>query len=55
MTPQTQYDPPPIPIRTWDWSAWYGDQDGDTIYGHGATETEAIADLEIALEERGVT
>ena len=49
---------PPIPIRSFDWSAYDentyepGDQDGETgfyhgggLVGWGATEAEAIADL----------
>src|ERR1700745_423061 len=44
---------PPIPIRNFDWSAWYdppghewdGDPEGKPDIGHGATEQEAIQDL----------
>ena len=43
----TKYDPPPIPWRGADWSATYDEYDlGDPI-GTGATEAEAIADLEM--------
>jgi hypothetical protein len=27
------------------WSAWFGDMDVDTAYGHGATEADAVEDL----------
>ena len=46
----TNYDHPPIPVRSFDWSAVTDDYDGapDAGWqpvGHGATEAEAIADL----------
>ena len=42
----TEYANPPIPIRTWDWSAvFYGYEPGEPI-GWGSTEQEAIDDLE---------
>ena len=41
----TDYDPPPIPIRKWDFNARRaGSDEGDPI-GYGATEEEAIAAL----------
>ncbi len=41
----TNFESPPIPIRNYDWSAWYEDYDeGDSI-GFGKTEEEAIKDL----------
>lgn len=43
---KTVFDPPPIPLRTFDWHA-YDDatyEPGNPV-GHGATEEEAIADL----------
>ena len=41
----TNFDYPPIPIRTMDWSAHLdGYEPGDPV-GNGATEDEAIADL----------
>lgn len=51
----TAYDPPPIPMRQFNWSAvrdgydggdrWAGgDVPGDPI-GYGRTEAEAVADL----------
>ena len=46
MTIKTNYDYPPIPIRTFDWSAWDDETlDEDSIIGHGETEIEAIKDL----------
>lgn len=47
----THYDPPPIPDRRWDWSAYDEDTyEGGMPIGHGATEREAIMDLMIELE-----
>lgn len=41
----TSHVQPPIPSRIFDWVAHYeGEEEGVT--GHGATEAEAIADLE---------
>ena len=54
MTPRkikTTYDPPPIPMRQFDWSATFEDYDlGDPI-GHGATEKDALIDLQWYLED----
>jgi len=52
----TEHDYPPIPIRSWDWSAHLDDYDGapDAGWqpvGHGRTEDEAIADLLRQVEE----
>ena len=41
----TKYDPPPIPIRTFDWSATFDDYDLGDPTGFGRTEEEALADL----------
>lgn len=42
---QTTYTHPPIPVRSFDWTATQdGYEPGDPI-GRGATEQEAIADL----------
>ena len=49
----TNYDPKPIPIRGFDWSAVDDatyDGEGCPI-GYGATEAEAVADLLEQLEE----
>lgn len=41
---------PPIPIRDYDWCAYYdGEEEGDC--GYGATEAEAIRDLKDNYEE----
>ena len=52
MTIITEYDPPPIPIRLFDWSAIDDDtyEPGCPI-GWGATEQEAINDLLEKLNE----
>jgi len=43
----TQHICPPIPIRCYDWIAWY---DGaEHFNGHGETEEEAVEDLEECL------
>lgn len=55
MKIKTHYDPPPIPLRQFDWTAiddeTYGGEPSDPI-GRGATEKEAIDDLLEQLEER---
>jgi hypothetical protein len=57
----TAFDYPPIPTRSFDWSAVTDnyDCDGDSEgfftthpVGHGATEDEALADLIGQLEDR---
>lgn len=51
----THYDPPPIPMRSFDWKAIDEDTyDGGEAepMGLGATEAEAIADLLAQLEDR---
>jgi hypothetical protein len=54
MTIKTHFDYPPIPIRSFDWSAidddTYDGTPGCPI-GHGETERAAIADLLEQLEE----
>ena len=56
----TNFDYPPIPVRSFDWSAHLDSYDGapDAGWqpvGHGSTEAEAIADLQekIADHEAG--
>ena len=47
----TAYEHPPIPVPPF-WRAWSDDLGADdSPYGQGATEAEAIADLEAQLEE----
>jgi hypothetical protein len=54
MKISTSYDPPPIPIRSFDWMAVDDDTyDGPgSPIGLGATEQEAIADLLDQLEDQ---
>lgn len=57
---RTNYDYPPIPIRSFDWHAVLDNYDGAPdagrqYMGHGATEEEAVADLvEQVLADREV-
>lgn len=47
---EVEYNPPPIPNRKFDWMAtWEGYDRGDPI-GFGATEAEAILDLQRETE-----
>jgi hypothetical protein len=52
----TDYWPKPIPMRQFDWSAvtdhYDGAEDSHCPIGYGATEAEAIADLNEQIEER---
>ena len=41
----TNHDFPPIPIRSFDWSAYRENYDEGDLIGQGATEQEAIEDL----------
>ena len=43
----TQNICPPIPIRCYDWVAWYDGRE-DWITGSGETEEEAVRDLVMA-------
>lgn len=45
-TIKTDHVYPPIPIREFDWCAWYDGEEELGHYGYGRTEAEAIADLE---------
>ena len=53
----THYDPKPIPVRQYDWTAVTDEYDGAedssarSQIGYGATEAEAIADLQAQLDE----
>ena len=42
---ETSYDYAPIPIRSYDWSAYRADWDLGWPMGHGETEEEAINNL----------
>ena len=37
---------PPIPVRTFDWSAVYEGYEPGNLIGYGRTKAEAIADLQ---------
>jgi len=51
-TIKTEYVFPPIPARTFDWSAALdGYEPGDPL-GYGATEIEAITDLLDQIEDQ---
>lgn len=41
----TNYILPPIPIRQFDWCAYFEDQDESSRCGYGRTKEEAIDDL----------
>lgn len=47
----TEFVYPPIPIRSFDWSAVFDGYEPDEPIGWGATEAEAIADLQSLVEE----
>lgn len=47
---ETEYSPPPIPNRKFDWMATFEDYDQGAPIGFGETEAEAIADLYIEAE-----
>jgi hypothetical protein len=51
MNIQTSYDPPPIPIREFDWRAIDDDtySGPGSLIGFGKTEAEAVADLLMQL------
>ncbi len=42
---QTEFVYPPIPVRCFDWVAYFTDFGEDSPQGTGATEAEAIANL----------
>jgi hypothetical protein len=47
----TRFDPPPIPLRQFDWSAVTENYDLGAPIGHGRTEAEAIANLQEQLND----
>jgi hypothetical protein len=56
MRVRTEYDPPPIPVRSCDWSAvdddtYDGAPDQHSPVGYGATEQAAIEDLLAQLDD----
>lgn len=42
---------PPIPLRQFDWCAWFDGEEEHGPQGWGRTEHDAIADLETQAEE----
>lgn len=48
----TRYDPPPIPLRQFDWTAVDDNYDEGSPVGFGRTEQEAIEDLRREIEFR---
>jgi hypothetical protein len=50
----THYWAKPIPPRNYDWSATLDNYEENDPVGHGATEAEAIADLQEQLDDQGV-
>lgn len=53
MKIRTSHDRPPIPDRSFDWSAVTEDYDLGHPIGHGSTEAEAIADLKSQFASAG--
>jgi hypothetical protein len=47
----TRYDPPPIPLRQFDWTAVTDNYEPPDPIGFGRTEAEARADLEKQLAD----
>jgi hypothetical protein len=48
----TSFMYPPIPIRAFDWCAWFDDEGAEAgRYGYGATEAEAILDFKQNCQE----
>lgn len=41
---ETNYDPPPIPIREYDWAAAFDWEPGNPV-GYGKTKQDALNDL----------
>lgn len=55
MTPRkivTSHVCPPIPWRNFDWCAYEDGHEEDGLRGWGATEQEAIEDLQWQIDER---
>lgn len=46
-----KYDPPPIPVRCFDWSAVTDDYEPGMPIGWGYTREQAIEDLQEQLED----
>ena len=50
---KTSHVYPPIPIRDFDWAAWWDGCEEDGQYGYGKTEGDAVADLIASYDEPG--
>lgn len=55
-----KHDPPPIPLRTMDWSFWHDDYDGapdacDTRKGYAASAEEAVERIDEMVGDNGGT
>lgn len=48
---RTSFIYPPIPIRQFDWAAWF-DGEEEYLTGHGQTEQDAIEDLRQQAADR---
>ena len=48
----TKFIYPPIPIRSFDWTAYLDGDEESGPYGYGATEAAAILDLEALLQDQ---
>lgn len=46
----TKYDPPPIPVRAFDWTAVTDNYEPGCPIGYGYTEQQAIDDLKELME-----
>ncbi len=51
MKIRTEFVYPPIPLRSFDWTAVTDDYEPGAPIGYGATEDAAIADLQEQLAE----
>lgn len=50
MRIRTEYDPKPIPMRQFDWTAVDDNYEPGCPIGYGRTEAEAVADLKEQYE-----
>ena len=46
---KTQFINPPIPIRSFDWIAWFDGEEDSSFTGHGKTEEEAKNNLKDSI------
>lgn len=46
----TRYICPPIPSQDFDWVAYEDGKEEDGVYGYGATEQEAVNELQDLLD-----